>query len=135
MSKWFSVKADGAAPLQPVQPVQEVQRPEPPVNPTGVPEQKPMPLQELLKLLEGAGKSILDAGLNLEKSFASLQKITALPSMSDKDREISTKADSIAQRVADVKKSANSVAEEIKNFRRGLSGPEGGSGWVMKPDA
>lgn len=132
MSKWFTVKAEEE---QVVQPLQEVKRPMPPANPTGIPDQKPMPLQELLKLIEGAMKAVLDSGMDLEKASATLLKITSLPTMSEKDRDTTLKADAIAKRIADVKKAAADIAEELKNFRKGLSGPVGETGWTEKPGA
>jgi hypothetical protein len=84
-------------------------------------------------LLEGAVKSLLDSGLDMEKAYAGVQKIASITGVTDKDREISMKAESIAQRVLGAKESVSKIAEEVKNFRKGLSVPQ--AAWTQKPAA
>jgi hypothetical protein len=119
---------------EPVKPLQQVdrERPVPPVNPTGSPEPpQPMPLKELMGFLEGAGKALLDSGMDLEKAFANISKISSMAGISDKDKETVAKAEDFAKKVTQLKESVAAVAREVSEFRKGLSVPD--AGWIQKP--
>ena len=104
-------------------------RPAPPPNPTGVPAQKPMPLSELLRILEAAGKSSIDAGLNVDKSVASLEKIKTMGGISDQERQIMAKSQEFSKKLADIKRDLASVSEALSAYRLGLTSGES-KGWL-----
>ena len=103
-----------------------------PANPTGQPDQKPMPLSELMRSIEAAGKAAIDAGLQLEKAAASLRKIQTMGGATPGERELMAKAEAMAKRAASLKQESDKLADEMADFRKTLSGgTPGAEGWTQ----
>jgi hypothetical protein len=104
-------------------------RPAPPPNPTGQPAQKPMPMSELMRIFEAAGKSSIDAGLNVEKSIAQLEKVKTMGGISGQERQIMSKSEEFLKKLADLKRELSSVSEAMSAYRLGLTSGEA-KGWL-----
>jgi hypothetical protein len=102
----------------------------PPPNPTGNPEPaKPMSLSEVLRLLEGAGKSMLDAGLDHEKASSSLLKVRTMAGMTPQEREIMQKSSEFAAKISSMKQEGAAIAKAISDYRDSLAS-KGTQGWL-----
>jgi hypothetical protein len=103
------------------------QRAPAPANPTGNPQQKPMPMSELMRLLETASKAVTDGGLQLEKGSATLRKAQAMGGSTPAEREIISKVEVLAKKASALKQEADRLSGEIADYRKGLSGASASS--------
>lgn len=89
-----------------------------PPNPTGNPEPaKPMSIGEVMRLLEAASKSLIDAGLDSEKASSSLLKVRAMAGASEKERQIMQKTGDFANKVGGLKDQISALAMAISEYR------------------
>lgn len=117
MSGW-TVKADDT--IRPVQDLDKDRQP-PPQNPTGNPIQKPMPLGDLLKLIETSAKSLFDCGPDLEKSFSAISKVKSMGGSTESERHIIDKASEVAIKISALKESAAKIADDLSAWRGSLA--------------
>jgi hypothetical protein len=123
----MSPSSDAMSPLVDIEKARE-KKPLP-ANPTGDPEPaKPISLKNLMSLLESSAKSLLDAGVDFEKSYASVSKVLTMGTQTESDRSIVSKAEKFSSKLEGLKSQAEALAKEIREYRSDLSGAEGESG-------
>jgi translation initiation factor IF-2 len=117
------------APKPDQKPLQDLdqQRAPAPANPTGNPQQKPMPMAELMRILETASKSVTDGGLQLEKAAGTLRKAQAMGGSTPAERDIISKVEEMAKKSSALKQEADRLSGEIADYRNGLSGASASS--------
>lgn len=116
------------APQVPLEDADKNRQPPPP-NPTGIPDAKPMPMSELLRLLEMASKSLIDAGLDIDKSSAGLRKVKTMGGISESERQIIEKTNQYANTVDGIKDQSEALAKAISDYRDSLAS-KGVQGWL-----
>ena len=109
----------------PVQPLNVVDqnRPIPPANPTGAPGQKPLPLNEVVSLIQGSGKAMIDAGLNIEKAAVGMQKIVNMARVTESDMALVNTAEKFFSKISGAKESLAALVRDMQDFGAKISNP------------